>query len=240
MSDTGKGDDEEEGISSSSGHTHDEAKVVVVSHTAIAVLCWDMLAYSFLVISVFPYAGYMVVDLVPDADPDTVGSYAGWLASAFHLGIVSTAVLWGQAANIYGRKSVILVSFALMGTLSILFGMAQSLVWALATRMAMGMSCCIVATLKTLVSDLLNQENPAREAQAMNWMLGMWGWGFLIAPVLSGFLAEPLQQYPQWFGKNEEDQHLPWMAAFLQKFPFILPNILGLMLSVTAMALTYS
>ena len=61
MSDTGTGDDEEEGTSSShlAGHTHDEAKVVVVSHTAIAVLCWDMLAYSFLVISVFPYAGYI-------------------------------------------------------------------------------------------------------------------------------------------------------------------------------------
>jgi MFS family permease len=49
--------------------------------------------------------------------------------------------------------------------------------------------------------------------------MGMWGWGFLFSPALSGILAEPLRQYPNSVPGVFED--------FLVRFPFILPNLLS-------------
>lgn len=56
-------------------------------------------------------------------------------------------------------------------------------------------------------------------------VMGMWGYGFLINPALSGYLSDPIKQYPSLqFGAT--------FTTLLTDYPFLLPNILGSILCV--------
>ena len=52
--------------------------------------------------------------------------------------------------------------------------------------------------------------------------MGMWGWGFLFSPALSGFLAEPVRQYPE-LGIVQS------FHGFLSSFPFLIPNLVSVL-----------
>lgn len=215
-------------MNDSSAQSKSEVSLPFVS---IASICFGMLAHSYLVISVFPYSGYMAISFIPSLNEDNSGSYAGLLASSFHLGRVFSAYAWGRAADIYGRKNVLLLSLSLSSFLSILFGLAPSFGLAFALRFSMGLANAIVGTNKTLVSDLANG-NERLETKTMSVVLGMWAWGFLVAPFISGLLAEPVKQYPDF---DWESHHVA--KTLLQKFPFFLPNLLGSFLCLVAIAL---
>ena len=55
----------------------------------------------------------------------------------------------------------------------------------------------------------------------------MWAWGFLASPALSGILAEPVSQYP-----NSPLVHS--LQFILEPFPFILPNVVSIILCLSA------
>jgi MFS family permease len=63
------------------------------------------------------------------------------------------------------------------------------------------------------------------ETRGMSLVLGMWGWGFLISPVIAGALAEPVKQYPNvgWLLEG-------FLRHFLTRYPFLLPNMVGALL----------
>jgi MFS family permease len=63
------------------------------------------------------------------------------------------------------------------------------------------------------------------ETRGMGLVLGMWGWGFLISPVIAGGLAEPVKQYPN-IGWLQEGV----LGSFLTRNPFFLPNMVGALL----------
>jgi len=114
--------------------THPQQSSPGIPISTFFSLCFCTMTYSYLVISVFPYAAYMVVNLVDSANQDTAGSYAGLLASCFHFGIFLTAVKWGQAADLYGRVVVLKASLSLSAFISVLFGFAPTYGFALAVR----------------------------------------------------------------------------------------------------------
>jgi MFS family permease len=93
-----------------------------------------------------------------------------------------------------------------------------------------------MGTVKTVASDIA-KGNEKVEIQAMQLIIGMWAWGFLISPVISGALAEPMRQYPQWteWLQNSNDDTIVWAATILTRHPFLLPNLLGSALCLVAM-----
>lgn len=91
-----------------------------------AALCFCMMAHSYLLISVFPYSGYMAVDLVSSLDVENAGSYAGILASALMIGRATTAYGWGKVADAHGRTTVLCLSLAMASVLSFLFGFSPN------------------------------------------------------------------------------------------------------------------
>lgn len=97
-------------------------------------LCSCALSFSYLVISVFPYSGYMAISLIPSANQENAGSYAGLLASAFMMGRALTAYHWGKAADMYGRKTILFASLLSSIVFSILFGLSTSFPLALLWR----------------------------------------------------------------------------------------------------------
>jgi MFS family permease len=198
--------------------------------TSTAALCICMLAHSYLLISVFPYSGFMAIDLLDTVNEENAGSYAGFIASAFMIGRACTSFGWGKAADTYGRTSVLYASLGLSCFFSILFGLSPSFSAALAFRFCLGLSNGIIGTIKTVVSELADG-NERLEARGMNIVMGMWGWGFLMSPAISGALAEPIRQYPNaaWLQDG-------MVGDILSEYPFLLPNLLGAVLCLIAMA----
>jgi hypothetical protein len=104
------------------------------SPACLASLCLCMMTHSYLLISVFPYAGYMSIYLIESANEETAGSHAGLLASAFMLGRSTTGYLWGKVADSYGRTTVLYLSLGAACFFSIGFGLAPTFASALAFR----------------------------------------------------------------------------------------------------------
>ena len=202
-----------------------------ITWTTIA-MCVCMFTHSFLLISVFPYSGFLVIHLLKIQNEDDAAKYAGLISSAFMVGRASTSVLWGYIVDRYGRRYALYSSLLLSALFSLLFGFTKSFTGAIIFRFFLGCSNGIVATIKTIVSDLYSNDVKV-ESRAMNIVMGMWGWGFLISPVLSGILAEPATQYSEtdWFIDGT------FFGKWLREYPFVLPNLLGTILCVTSTAL---
>jgi MFS family permease len=188
-------------------------------HTAsVLALCLSVFTQSYLLISVFPYSGYMAIDLLEGVNGENVGSYAGLLASSFMLGRALTSYGWGKLADRYGRVPVLQASLVLSLVFSFLFGLSTSFALALLIRFFLGIGSGILIVAKVSASELACG-NQVLETKGMGMVMGMWAMGYMIAPAISGALAEPTRQYPD---------HV--RSVFLAEFPFFLPNLVGAIL----------
>jgi MFS family permease len=194
-------------------------------------LCVCVLTHSYLLISVFPYAGFMAIDLIDDVNEENAGSYAGFIAASFMAGRAVTSYSWGKWADIYGRVTIIYLSLACSCVFSLLFGMAPSFGWAITFRCLLGFGNGILGSVKTSVSELAGGSEKL-ETRGMGLVMGMWGWGFLFSPALSGALAEPVKQYP-------DSELVQQFEGTLSKYPFLLPNLVGALFCVVAMLSLY-
>jgi MFS family permease len=184
-----------------------------------AALAFAMMVQSYLLVSVFPYSGFMAMFLIPGVNEETAGSYAGLIASSFMFGRTFSSFEWGKAADMYGRVFVIRSSLLLSAVFSILFGLAPTFNTALFWRFVLGFCNGLIGPLKTLVSEITDGDQKA-ETRMMAVVLGMWGYGFLINPAIAGYLSDPVKQYP-------DAKVVEMLEPILRSSPFLLPNVVG-------------
>lgn len=201
------------------------------SLTTVA-LAAAMVVQSFLLIGVFPYSGFMAMHLVPGLNKETVGGYAGVIASSFMVGRTASSFGWGRISDKYGRIFVIKTSLLLSAVFSILFGLAPTFYMALVWRCILGLCNGIMGPVKVLITEY-NRGDENKETEMMGLVLGMWGLGFLINPAITGYLSDPVKQFP--------DSHVVRVfEPFLTAFPFILPNVVGCIFCLIAYVLVHS
>lgn len=182
-------------------------------------LSFALLVQSYLLVSVFPYGGFMAMHLIPGANEESAGRYAGFIASSFMVGRTLSSFEWGKAADRYGRVFVIKMSLLLSAFFSFLFGLASTFRAALILRCLLGMSNGLIGPVKTLVSEYARGD-PKEETRMMALVIGTWGYGFLINPAISGYLSDPAKQYP-------DAEFVKLFRPVLTEYPFLLPNIVG-------------
>ncbi|KAG7369034.1 major facilitator superfamily transporter [Nitzschia inconspicua] len=190
-------------------------------------LCSSMFTTFFVLMSVFPYSGYMVLQLIPSTSKETAGVYAGFLSSSFMVGRGCSSYFWGQFADIYGRKVVLVIALVTCSIGSLLFGLSTSYAMAVTVRVLMGLGNGSFIAARTASSELA-KGNKTLEAKGVGVLMSMVGYGMLIAPAVGGFLSEPLQQHPDnaWFQKY---------AGIFGRFPFLLPNLLASILAMLSL-----
>lgn len=189
---------------------------------ATGALCLAMFCQVYLLAGVFTYSGFMAIFLMPELTPESAGSYAGLISALYLIGRSVSAFSWGQIADTIGRKKVFYLSFLIPGLCSIWFALTKSMYMALISRFIMGLGNGLVLAAKTVVSELAEGHDEL-ETRAMGLVMGMWGWAFMVGPVISGFLAEPVKQYP----------NLAFVRYFkhtLSEYPFLLPNLVSVTL----------
>lgn len=225
---------------------------------SIVALCSVTFLQAYLLVGVFPYAAFMAVNFL-QIQEEQAGPYAALFATSFMIGRTATAHLWGVLADLHGRRFAMICSLAGSGFASLWFGFATSFSQAIVARGVIGALNSIVGVSKTVATELafydfgecsnqqeyreVNTDNDNHEQEQhqreqletriVGRVMSMRAYGFLIAPAVAGFLADPLDVREKGlaYSTNVDDSvlHISFYKL-LSKYPYLLPNLLGAVL----------
>ncbi|MBA0864434.1 hypothetical protein Goshw_002835, partial [Gossypium schwendimanii] len=153
---------------------------------------------------------------------EDIGSYAGYVGSAFMLGRALTSVSWGIFADRYGRKPVIIMGTTSVVIFNTLFGLSVNFWMAVITRFLLGSLNGLLGPIKAYAVEIFRDEY---QALGLSTVSTAWGIGLIIGPALGGFLAQPAEKYPNLFSRD----------SLFGRFPYFLPC---LAISIFALAVT--
>lgn len=118
----------------------EQTREALHSHTMSSLaLCSSVLSMMYLLMSAFPYSGFMAMQLIPGLSRESAGTYAGILSGSFMIGRIFSAYPWGIISDRYGRKFVLLFSTASSAILMVAFGFSYSFPYAVCVRFFTGM-----------------------------------------------------------------------------------------------------
>lgn len=192
----------------------------------MGVLSTACFASAISISNLFPYIGFMVIDMGLAKDANSAGNYAGFIASAMMLGRFFSSYYWGKRADRIGRKPVLMTGLVAVITMSLSFGFSMNIWLALLSRFLLGLWNPTWGIAKTLVSELVA---PKFTARAMGLTTGCWSLGLVVGPALGGLLANPVKLYPTVFGSFK----------ILKKFPYLLPNFVTALFGILGLVLVY-
>ncbi|RKP34344.1 major facilitator superfamily domain-containing protein, partial [Dimargaris cristalligena] len=174
----------------------------------------------------FPFVYFMVRDFHITDDPKEIGFYVGLVASAFSIAQLTTGMLWGFLSDRIGRRPITLLG--VMGTIvcSVLFGMSQSLAWAVTVRALWGALNGNTSTAKTIMAEITDETNQARGFSLLPLCRNL---GSIVGPMIGGLLSNPVDNYPSIFGDS----------VLFAKYPYLLPCLFCAALSTCSWVLGY-
>ncbi|CAN0142038.1 unnamed protein product [Ascophyllum nodosum] len=185
-----------------------------------------LVSHSYALSSLFPYIGYMVQYLGVTDDKDEAGFYAGYVSSALMVGRFGSSYFWGRFADRYGRLPVMYISLCSMAVLAIAFGFSTSFYWAVACRFLLGAMNGLVATSKTMISEVCTKTH---EVVGMGAITACWSLGLVGGPGLGGLLSEPAKHYPRFFSES----------GLFGRFPYLLPNVVGACIALAGIPMVF-
>src|SRR5437764_4901775 len=131
--------------------------------------------------------------IVGTALPSIVGKLGGitlysWVFSAYLLTSTSTVMIYGQMADLFGRKPFFLFGTAVFLIGSIASGAAQSMVQLIIFRAIQGLGAgAVLPIVLTIIGDIFALEE---RAKVQGLFSGFWGLSGIIGPVLGGFIVD--------------------------------------------------
>jgi hypothetical protein len=170
--------------------------------------------------SIFPYISQMVQENGNVLDSD-IGFYSGLIESMFSLTQAIVMIFWGRAADLIGRKPVLVSSLFGVTFATALFGMAKSIPQMILFRCIAGVFAGTIVTIRTMIAE---HSTPKTQARAFSWFAFTGNLGIFLGPLLGGALANPARQYPGAFGSIE----------FFKKYPYALSSLVIALIGATA------
>jgi len=136
----------------------------------------------------------IIIPVLPDLLMDITGQGlsasvrdSGWLMFVFAIMQFLFAPLVGNLSDRFGRRPVLLLSLFAMGVNYILMGFAQTLLLLFVGRIVSGIGAATLSTCNAYIADI----SPAdQRAQNFGIIGAAFGLGFVIGPVIGGFLGE--------------------------------------------------
>ncbi|CAN0329539.1 unnamed protein product [Pylaiella littoralis] len=196
------------------GRDRGEAEPGKFPFQLVALLCLGMTVNSYTLVSLFPYVGMMVKDLLNLETINEAGFYAGYLASAFTLGRFLSGYVWGRLTDKVGRKPVMILSLLSIMTWSVSFGLSTTYTWAMISRLILGLTNSIIVPLRTVLNEVCG---PEHVVQGMAYLNGSKSFSYVLGAGIGGLLAQPALHYPGTFSAT----------GLFGRYPYLLPNLVG-------------
>jgi len=144
----------------------------------------------------------IIIPVLPQLVVEFVGSNAdaGWINGVFvalwaGMQFICSPII-GSLSDKYGRRPVILISCAGLALDYVLMAVAPNLWWLAAGRIIAGITSSSFTTVFAYMADITAPENRAR---AYGLIGAAFSGGFVLGPVLGGFLGELGPRAPFWF-----------------------------------------
>lgn len=142
-----------------------------------------------------------------------------------------TSVPWGLAADIRGRRAVLLAGSASSALSALLLGLSGSYGAACAVRFIGGLANGTLGAMKAVIADVADARS---SAVAFAYLSVAWGAGAMIGPALGGGLAKPCGSGGALAGGRFCSESSLFVAH-----PFLLPCLVSALLLAASTALTY-
>ncbi|KAI8372533.1 major facilitator superfamily domain-containing protein [Choanephora cucurbitarum] len=161
-------------------------------------------------------------------DENGIGYYTGLITACFAISQLLTGIPWGMLSDRIGRKPVILQGLVGSITSILLFGLSRSYVWALLSRSLCGLLNGNGGVIKSIVSELTIDHLPHKRAEAFSLITVVHGIGYILGPIIGGFLSYPVSQYPKVFGNRGA------LTDFLSHYPYFFPTFIAALICAIA------
>ncbi|KAJ1917767.1 hypothetical protein H4219_003021 [Mycoemilia scoparia] len=112
----------------------------------------------------------------------------GWIPSAYMLTLTAFQPIYGNLSDIFGRRSVIVLSIAIFVLGSALCGAAQNMTWLISSRAVAGIGGAgIVAMATVTISDLVPMKERANYFSLLSIVMAL---SYAIGPAIGGLFAD--------------------------------------------------
>ncbi|ETI27017.1 hypothetical protein G647_10116 [Cladophialophora carrionii CBS 160.54] len=193
----------------SSGGT-DTAEDKPLPRDQILYLCFARFVEPVAFFCIFPFVNQMIWETGEVAETD-VGFYSGLIESLFSLTQMCLMILWGKAADHFGRKPVLVSSLAGVAVATATFGLSRTIWQMIVFRCFAGIFAGTVLTIRTMITE---NSTPQTQARAFSFFAFTGNLGIFLGPAIGGALAKPATVYPSVFGK----------IKFFWDYPYALPT----------------
>jgi MFS family permease len=190
----------------------------------ILLLCYARWVEPVAFFSIFPYINQMVQEN-GNLDNADAGFYSGLVESIFSLTQMFVMIMWGRAADRFGRKPVLVLSLIGVSLATALFGMAKTIWQTILFRSLAGVFAGTIVTIRTMFSE---HSTAKTQARVFSWFGFTGNLGILFGPLIGGALADPARQYPGVFGN---------VQLFLD-YPYLLPSLTVGAIGLSAVVVT--
>ncbi|MDE0223693.1 MAG: TCR/Tet family MFS transporter [Gammaproteobacteria bacterium] len=135
---------------------------------------------------ILPVLPELIVDITGDPVHEAA-RYGGWLAFAYASMQFIFSPMAGNLSDRFGRRPVLLVSLFVFGIDYLIMGLAPTLAWLFVGRLIAGTSGATYGIANACIADLFP---PDKRAQNFGLIGAAFGVGFILGPVIGGFLGE--------------------------------------------------
>ncbi|MDB6128733.1 MAG: TCR/Tet family transporter [Verrucomicrobia bacterium] len=139
------------------------------------------------------------------------GSHAyGWIISTYALMQFVGSPIMGSLSDRFGRRRIILIATAGSAIDYVIMANAPTLMWLFVARIIAGFTAGVLSTANAYIADVTP---PEKRAQSFGLMGAAFGIGFVIGPVLGGFLGHYNLRLPFWVAAGCAATN--WLWGFL-------------------------
>lgn len=165
---------------------------------------------------IIPVIPKLISELI-QGDISEAAKYGGWLLFAYAITQFVFSPLIGNLSDKFGRRPVILISLFGFSLDYLLLAFAPTITWLFIGRIISGITGASITTAAAYIADVSTPENRAKNFGLIGAAFGL---GFIIGPVIGGFLGQYGARVPFYAAA------ILCMVNFLYGF-FILPESLA-------------
>ena len=165
---------------------------------------------------IIPVIPKLISELI-NGDISEAAKYGGWLLFAYAITQFVFSPLIGNLSDKFGRRPVILISLFGFSLDYLLLAFAPTITWLFIGRIISGITGASITTASAYIADVSTPENRAKNFGLIGAAFGM---GFIIGPVIGGFLGQYGSRVPFYVAA------VLCMLNFLYGY-FILPESLA-------------